>query len=205
MKKINILLIILLLFIFTSCKTNRQDDKPNKEDNIEDVTEDPKEDDPLSPIDDPNGNPKVNPSDDPDNPSDEPDSPDDPNEPAEPETEETEKIKLNIDINKYLDQTICSIDYLSYDLLIDHVLYGVARSSDRIIVYDNDRFVKTNIYGNEIAINSDGIAIEKGINVDVPEGGMVVSAHGEGREKIALIDIGDLVIYSFNKLFIYKY
>ncbi len=209
MKKINILLIILLLFIFTSCKTNRQDDKPNKEDNIEDVTEDPKEDDPDNPSDnpdDPNGNPKVNPSDDPDNPSDDPNSnpTDELDEPTEPEIEETEKIKLNIDINKYLDQTICSIDYLSYDLLIDHVLYGVARSSDRIIVYDNDRFVKTNIYGNEIAINSDGIAIEKGINVDVPEGGMVVSANGEGKEKIALIDIGDLVIYSFNKLFIYK-
>ena len=120
------------------------------------------------------------------------------------EEKPVEKIALDIDYTKYLDKTTKNIDFNSYSNEIKSVLYGVARAKDTIIAYDENKFVKTNIYGWEIAIDKYGTIVESNVNVTLPSGGVVISAHGVKTKLLKEISVGDIAIFYNSSLFVYE-
>ena len=71
-----------------------------------------------------------------------------------------------------------------------------------VIVYDVNNFVKTNVYGYELAIDEFGCVVQKDVNVDIPENGYVVSGHGTNSKKLQEVEIGSYVLYIGNYLFV---
>ena len=80
------------------------------------------------------------------------------------------------------------------------------RYADYIVYYTKDTYVKTNSFGYEFAINASGFVIDEGINVSLPENGAIISAHGNGKEKIKTnIKVGDYIFVDENSRKIYVF
>ena len=114
-----------------------------------------------------------------------------------------EKIKLN-DYLDYSNKTLKSIDFLSYDKKYDDIVYGQSRGTNMLIVFDETYFVQTNIYGYEIAVDKYGVVVEKGTNVTLRSGGLVVSGHGTSMAKVKEIELGDIVLFFDKSIYVYK-
>ena len=106
--------------------------------------------------------------------------------------------------NDYKDLTIENISYKNSDQIFSNVIYGGYRGTDKMIVYDNDNFVSTNIYGYEISCDEYGTVVEVGKNVNLLENGFVISGHGISSTLLKSINIGDLCIYIDNMVFVYQ-
>lgn len=78
------------------------------------------------------------------------------------------------------------------------VPFAAYRGPDQTILYEYGWSYKgsngtgTNVYGFEVAVDSNGDVVERGVNVSsIPEGGFVLSGHGKGRDFIrASIPLG---------------
>jgi uncharacterized lipoprotein YddW (UPF0748 family) len=75
------------------------------------------------------------------------------------------------------------------------------RFADYLVIYpasSNPSFsTQQNIYGIEVAVDSNGFVVEKGILVTIPEGGFAVSGHGEAHTFIdENIHLGSVVSYN---------
>lgn len=74
------------------------------------------------------------------------------------------------------------------------------RFTDYLVIYpassNPNLSTNQNIYGYEAAVNSDGIVIEKGVLVPIPEGGFVISGHGVNHTFVEEnIPLGSKVTY----------
>ncbi len=80
-----------------------------------------------------------------------------------------------------------------YDMAIDGV--DSPRMTDELIYYSWNESGETgaNVWGHEVAVDQNDVVVESAANVDIPEGGYVLSAHG--TKKIALKNVkeGDIV------------
>ncbi len=75
------------------------------------------------------------------------------------------------------------------------------RFTDYLVIYpassNPNLSSNQNIYGYEAAVNSDGIVIEKGVLVPIPEGGFVISGHGTNHTFVEEnIPLGSKVTYN---------
>ena len=118
------------------------------------------------------------------------------------EIKEVERKELH-SYKGYVNLKLDKINVNNYNQVITDVLYGKTRSANTLIVYDNDKFVSTNKYGYEVAVNAYGKVVEIGTNVTLPNGGMVLSAHGTRIDELKTIALGDYVLYQ-GGLYIYK-
>lgn len=112
-------------------------------------------------------------------------------------------INLNEHEN-YIDKTIGKLDFSSYDLCFNDILYAKTRTANTLIVYNNIDTIKTNIYGKEALIDEFGCVIDIKTNVDVTKGDMVLSAHGTRISDIDKLNIGDYIIYRNNQIYVYQ-
>lgn len=81
---------------------------------------------------------------------------------------------------------------------------GVWREKDKLVYYDENKNFRRNDLGYEVGICKDGFVVSKGILVDIPEDGYVLSGHGKAGnfiyeniylgDRIELID-GEVIIY----------
>ena len=82
---------------------------------------------------------------------------------------------------------------------------GGYRATNEVVQYDKSNLVNRNEYGYEIAVSSDGLIVDLGINVDLPEDGFIISGHGNGKEAImANCRLNDKVEYIDGKINIYR-
>jgi len=106
--------------------------------------------------------------------------------------------------SNYKEVTTMEYSYNNYTLKYDNVYYGMTRDTNMFIVYDELYYIKTNIYGYEAAVDRYGKVVEVGVNVSLPEGGIVLSAHGTRRKDVQSIELNDYVLYFDNSVFVYK-
>ena len=75
---------------------------------------------------------------------------------------EEEPVIIKKTLNEYLnyqDQTTINLDYQDYSYTLNDVYYGVTRKANTMIVYDEQQFIYTNIYGYEAAIDKYGMVV----------------------------------------------
>lgn len=85
------------------------------------------------------------------------------------------------------------------------VKYGGFRNTNFLVYYDETLSFNTNAYGLEVAINSDGIVIEKATKVSIPSGGFVLSGHGTSLDLLKdRVNLGDVIVYENNEAYIYR-
>lgn len=82
---------------------------------------------------------------------------------------------------------------------------GTTRQQDNLVIYPaaNNPSLSTgqNPYGYEVAVDSRGIVVQKGVLVPIPQGGFVISGHGVNDKFIQdNIQIGAKVIYNASTL-----
>ncbi len=75
------------------------------------------------------------------------------------------------------------------------------RFQDYLVVYpaasNPSLLTNQNIYGCEVAVNSDGLVVEKGVSVNIPKGGFALSGHGINEKFIKEnIFLGSIVNYN---------
>ena len=122
-------------------------------------------------------------------------------------TFEIEIIEAKIKIEDYFDfssKTIKNINFQDYDKKFDNIVYGKTRETDMLIVFDETYFVQTNMYGYEVAVDKYGVAVENGTNVSLRSGGFVISGHGTSIDKVKEIEIGDIVLFLDQTIYVYK-
>ncbi len=91
------------------------------------------------------------------------------------------------DINISLIQTFSS------------VVHQGARGTNQTVYFGSKSYPNgsnTNVYGYEIAVNSQGFIIEMNTNVKMPAGGFIVSGHGTSAASMQKLELGDIVKYS---------
>jgi uncharacterized lipoprotein YddW (UPF0748 family) len=82
---------------------------------------------------------------------------------------------------------------------------GGGRLENELVKYDESNIINRNKYGFEIAVDSNGNAIDKKINVELPEKGYILSGHGTSSKLISeIIKIGDYLIYKDLTVSIYR-
>jgi uncharacterized lipoprotein YddW (UPF0748 family) len=89
------------------------------------------------------------------------------------------------------------IDY-STSLLttITNIISGGFRGADQMHYYDAVNYRDRNVYGYEVAVDSSGIVIEKGVLVALPAGGFILSGHTSTATFLQnTIQMGDYIIY----------
>ena len=106
--------------------------------------------------------------------------------------------------NDYKELSIENISYAESDQIFFNVLYGGYRGTDKMIIYDNNNFVSTNIYGYEVSCDEYGIVVEVGKNVNLVDNGFVISGHGISSTLLKSINVGDFCIYIDNMVFVYQ-
>lgn len=114
-----------------------------------------------------------------------------------------EKVSIN-DINDYSSSSIMNIRFIDYDLRFTDVKYGARREEDMMIVYDENMFVQTNIYGYEVSVDEFGLVVETGVNVSLVDNGFVVSGHGVSSKLLKDINVGDICIFIDENVYIYQ-
>ena len=83
---------------------------------------------------------------------------------------------------------------LIIELNISHE--GGPRLTDELVKYDKTNIIPRNQWGYEVGVNKNGNIISKGILVDLPEDGYILSGHGTSGDLINdRLQIGDYVIY----------
>lgn len=103
------------------------------------------------------------------------------------------KTKINNSLNKK-----------EYDLLFDSIIYGGYRDTDTMIIFDEEYYVNTNIYGYEISVDEYGYVVEANTKVSLVKNGFVISGHGIKAKLLKQVEVGDFVIYLDKMVFIYK-
>ncbi len=79
------------------------------------------------------------------------------------------------------------------------------RNEDELVKYDKSCLSERNKYGYEFAVNSNGNVISKGITVELPENGYILSGHGKSKDLIyAQLKIGDYLVYNNLLVIIYR-
>lgn len=116
----------------------------------------------------------------------------------------TKQKETLLDVIDYTSFTTKNVSFDSYYKHYQNVKYAVTRTKDSMIVYDEARPISTNVYGFEVAVDRFGKVIEKDVNVSIPSGGFVISAHGTSTPYLKEIEINDYVLYYHNNLYIYK-
>ena len=92
---------------------------------------------------------------------------------------------------------------LMIELNISHE--GGPRLTDELVKYDETNIVDRNEWGYEVGINKDGNIISKGILVDLPKDGYILSGHGIYGDLIDnRLQIGDYIIYKNLRAKIYR-
>ena len=82
---------------------------------------------------------------------------------------------------------------------------GGYRATNEVVHYDKTNLANRNEFGYEIAVSSDGLIVDLGINVDLPEDGFIISGHGSGKEAIiANCRLNDKVEYIDGSINIYR-
>ena len=66
----------------------------------------------------------------------------------------------------------------------DVIYIGGFRNKDQIHYYDENCYRERNSFGYEIAVDKNGIVVDKDILVDLPEGGYILSGHSSGASFI---------------------
>ena len=91
-------------------------------------------------------------------------------------------------------------------LTYDKKLYiGGFRDKDTLVYYDKDCYRERNSFGYEVAIDKNGIVIEKDFLVDLPEEGFILSGHTSTADFIINnISIKDKIIIKEGKVYIYR-
>ena len=90
-----------------------------------------------------------------------------------------------------------------YNLTVSHE--GGAREENELVKYDESNIRNRNQYGFEVSVNSNGNVIDKGITVELPENGYILSGHGISRQLISdKIQIGDFILYKDLKASVYR-
>ena len=90
-----------------------------------------------------------------------------------------------------------------YNLTVSHE--GGYRQENELVKYDKTNIIDRNQYGFEVSINSNGNVVDKGITVELPEDGYILSGHGTNRNLISeQIQIGDYILYKDMKISIYR-
>ena len=124
----------------------------------------------------------------------------------------TNTVDVNEDIQKeeiekildYSNKSIMKIDFTDFNLRFTDVKYGVRRDKDMMIVYDENAFVDTNIYGYEIAVDEYGLVVDVGVNVTLVNNGYIVSGHGVSSALLQEVNVGDVCVYVDESIYIYK-
>ena len=92
---------------------------------------------------------------------------------------------------------------LIIELVISHE--GGPRLTDELVKYDKSNIVDRNQWGYEVGVNKNGNIISKGILVDLPEDGYILSGHGIYSDLINnRLQIGDYIIYENLHAIIYR-
>ena len=92
---------------------------------------------------------------------------------------------------------------LIIELVISHE--GGPRLTDELVKYDKSNIVDRNQWGYEVGVNKNGNIISKGILVDLPEDGYILSGHGIYSDLINnRLQIGDYIIYENLHATIYR-
>ena len=82
---------------------------------------------------------------------------------------------------------------------------GGPRLTDELVKYDKSNIVDRNQWGYEVGVNKNGNIISKGILVDLPEDGYILSGHGIYSDLINnRLQIGDYIIYENLHATIYR-
>ena len=82
---------------------------------------------------------------------------------------------------------------------------GGPRLTDELVKYDKSNIVDRNQWGYEVGVNKNGNIISKGILVDLPEDGSILSGHGIYSDLINnRLQIGDYIIYENLHATIYR-
>ena len=82
---------------------------------------------------------------------------------------------------------------------------GGPRLTDELVKYDKSNIVDRNQWGYEVGVNKNGNIISKGILVDLPEDGYILSGHGIYSDLILnRLQIGDYIIYENLHATIYR-
>lgn len=88
---------------------------------------------------------------------------------------------------------------------ISDVKNGGFRNTNELVYYNNPATHNTNIYGFEVAVNSNNIVIEKATKVEMPLEGFVLSAHGTSINRLEpKVNLGDYIVYNNNQIKIYR-
>lgn len=117
--------------------------------------------------------------------------------------EDYKRIEIDYIVN-YSNYSIMNIDFTNFDLRFAGAKYGVRRNKDMMIVYDEDNFIETNIYGYEISVDEYGEVKEVGVNVSLVKNGFVVSGHGTSSKLLKDVSVGDICVYIDETVYIYK-
>lgn len=100
--------------------------------------------------------------------------------------------------------TLRNINFNDYNLMFADVKYGIRRDKDMMIVYDENKFIDTNVYGYEISVDEFGYVVDIGTNVELSKNGFVVSSHGVRNLELKQVAIGDVCLYVDGMIFIYQ-
>ena len=116
---------------------------------------------------------------------------------------DVERLEL-LEYKDFIEKINSSLKLDKYDILFDSIIFGGYRDKDTMIVFDEDNFVKTNIYGYEVAVDEFGYVVETNTNVTLRENGYVISGHGTKAKALREVRVGDFVIYIDDIVFVYK-
>lgn len=92
-------------------------------------------------------------------------------------------------------QLVDSVETETPTLTLSSIKHGGTRGTNELVYYDNTLSFNTNIYGFEIAVDKDGIVIDRATKVSMPIDGFVLSAHGTSINKLEAALVGDILIY----------
>ena len=74
---------------------------------------------------------------------------------------------------------------------------GGPRLENELVKYDKTNIIQRNRWGYEVGVNKNGNVISKGVLVDLPKDGYILSGHGINDDYLtSRIQIGDYVIYN---------
>ncbi|MGI6360553.1 MAG: glycoside hydrolase family 10 protein [Acholeplasmatales bacterium] len=98
---------------------------------------------------------------------------------------------------------LVELEYMKFEDVITKKFTTIngTRFQDYLVIYpaasNPNLSTNQNIYGYEVAVNADGIVVERGVLVPIPEGGFVVSGHGINHTFVEEnIPVGSKVTYN---------
>jgi len=106
--------------------------------------------------------------------------------------------KTMIPVSSLLDQ----MDYAnSLYATITNIFYGGFRNADQIHLYEAANYRTRNIYGFEVAVDQNGVVVERGTLVILPVNGFILSGHSSTATFLQnQIALGDVIRYFPNSM-----